>query len=125
MPTDLESLALRAESDPFFLGCLLKGYARSEELDDAALVAALGCNSETLTMLRICRTPDLDRFNEDIDRIVARFGVDRDVLTLAVRRGQAIVAMTRKPVCETGGMLLAARDNDRPPPEEQDKEEKP
>jgi hypothetical protein len=125
MPTHLELLASRVESDPFFLGCLLKGYARSEELDDTALAASLGCNSETLTMLRLCRTPDLDRFNEDINQIVARFGVDRDVLTLAVRRGQAIVAMARQPMGETGGMLLAARDDDRPPTEPQDEEKLP
>ena len=85
----LEDLARRVESDPFFLACVLNDYARSEKLDDAALAAALGCDSETLTMVRLCRAPEPDRFREDIDQVVARFGVNRGVLEEAVRRGQA------------------------------------
>jgi hypothetical protein len=113
----LEELARRVESDPFLLGCVLKDYARSEKLDDAALAAALGCDSETLTMVRLCRAPEPDRFREDIDQVVARFGVNRGVLEEAVRRGQAIASMKHQPAGATGGMLLAARDDDRPPEE--------
>jgi hypothetical protein len=114
----LESLARRLESDLFFLACALRDYANSEKLDDAALAAALGCNSETLTMVRLCRAPEADRFREDIDQVVARFGVNRSLLVEAVRRGQAIASMKRQPAGATGGMLLAARDDDRPPPED-------
>jgi hypothetical protein len=114
----LESFAHRVESDPFFLACVLRDYARSEGLDDAALAAALGCNLETLTMVRLCRAPADYRFKEDIDQVVARFGLNHGVLVEAVRRGQAISSMKRQPVGETGGMLLAARDDERPPPKD-------
>jgi hypothetical protein len=113
MTDHLESLATRLEGDPFFLACTLKDYAHSEGLDNEGLASALGCDRETLAMLRLCRTPDATRFRDDIDRIASRFGVNRDVLMLAVRRGQAIVAMARQPE-QSSGMLLAARDDERP-----------
>jgi len=117
MSNHLETLARRLEGDPFFLACALKGFARSEQMDDTALATALRCSPETLTMLRLCRAPELDRFKADIDAIVARFNVDADVLVRAVRRGQALVSLQSRQLEQTGGMLLAARDDDRPEPE--------
>ena len=68
-------------------------------------------------MLRLCRAPELDRFKADIDAIVSRLNVDEDVLVQAVRRGQAIVSLQSRQPEQTGGMLLAARDDERPEPE--------
>ena len=110
----LETLARRLEEDAFFLAHALMGYARSEGLDEAGLAAALGCPPETLTMLRLCRSPRDDTFKEDIDSIATRFQVDAGVLADAVRRGQTIAVMQARQPDQTGGMLLAARDDDRP-----------
>ena len=114
MTNHLESLARRLEGDPFFLACPLAGYARSENLNDAALAAALKCSLESLTMIRLCRSPDEDRFKADIDAVAARFHADADVLALAVRRGQVLATLQSRQPEQTGGMLLAARDDDRP-----------
>ena len=118
MANHLESLALRLERDPFFLACPLAGYARSESLDDAALAAAMKCSLESLTMIRLCRSPDADRFKADIDAVATRFNADADVLALAVRRGQVLATLQSRQPEQTGGMLLAARDDDRPDAEE-------
>lgn len=115
---DLETLAQRLGEDAFFLAHALGRFAHSESLDDAGLATALGCSPETLTMLRLCRSPRHDSFKADIDSIAARFQVDAGILADAVRRGQAIAVMQARQPEQTGGMLLAARDDDRPPEEQ-------
>ena len=116
MANELELLGKRAESDPFFLACSLKNFAASEQLDDAALAKKLECTMETLTMLRLCRAPHADGFKDDIDKIAARFEVNRDALAQAARRGQVLVQVRRNAPSDAG-MLLAARDDDKDEPE--------
>lgn len=117
MSNHLEFMAQWLERDAFFLASALKSYAHSEGLDDDALAAALKCNRETLTMLRLCRAPEQDRFQADIDALAAEFHADAEALAVAVRRGQAIASLQSRQPEQTGGMLLAARDDDRPEPE--------
>jgi hypothetical protein len=112
MDKHLEHLATRLEDDPFFLACALKHFARSEGLSSEQLAAALGCSADTLLLLRLCRAPasDDEAFSEGIEQITTRFSVDADVLAEAVRRGQALCAMTRDD--QPQRTLLAARDGD-------------
>jgi hypothetical protein len=95
MDSHLENLARRVEEDPFFLACPLRLYAQTEGLDETKLLAALECSKETLTMVRLCRTPraESEHFQKDIDQIVLRFPVNANVLAEAVRRGQVIMRM--------------------------------
>jgi len=111
MDSHLQHLAKRVEEDSFFLACPLRLYATSEGLDDEKLATALGCSQEILLLVRLCRTPRAEpaQFREDIDRIVARFNVNAAILREAVRRGQSIIRMRKKPAGEKG-TLLAARD---------------
>ena len=111
MANHLEALAKRLEDDPFFLACAFKLYALTEDLDDHGLTKALECSPETLTLLRICRTPDASHFKADIEQIVSRFQVNRNTLLQAVRRGQAIVHLQRTSA-DGRDMLLAARDGE-------------
>ena len=62
-------------------------------------------------MLRLCRSPreELAQFNDDIDRIVARFHVNASVLREAARIGLTIIRM-RKSADEQKRILAAARD---------------
>jgi hypothetical protein len=113
MTNEVELLAKKAESDPFFLGCSLKNYAASERLDDVGLAAKLECTLEALTLLRLCRTPHTDSFKGDLDRIAAKFEVNRDVLGEAARRGQVLLQM-RRDAPSDHGLMLAARDDDEP-----------
>jgi hypothetical protein len=112
MTNHLEALAKCLEGDPFFLASSLKLYALSEDLDDNGLMQALECTTETLTLLRLCRTPDPSRFKADIEQIVTRFQVNRTALLQAVRRGQSIVHLQRTSA-DGRDMLIAARDGDQ------------
>jgi hypothetical protein len=109
----LETFARRVEADPFFLASLLADYTRSEGLDDAGLVAALGCRPEDLTALRLCGAPDVEPsgFWKDVTAIATHFHLDRDRLAHVVRRGQALQRL-RRAAGGTHGTLLAARDDE-------------
>jgi hypothetical protein len=110
----LSHLAQRVADAPDFLACALAEFARSEKLDDDALAQRLRCSVDTLTHLRLCRTPRprAPFFSQDVDQIASRFGVDAEILTEVVRRGQTLLHL-RNPSTEhhqEAGFLLAARD---------------
>src|SRR5271168_3732687 len=97
MKSHLESLARRADADPFFLGCLLQHYALSEGLTEQQLMTKLGCSSESMILVRLCRAPcgESQQFQKAIEEISAKFNIDPDLLATAVRLGQAIVQLAR------------------------------
>ena len=122
MSDALESLARRVMTDPFFLAAPLARYAETQQMDDAALAAHLGCAPETLTGLRLCRNPPPEppRFGQDVERIAAHFGLDPDRLVQVRRSGQALLHLSRPAGAaaeETPGYLMAARDEEPEPPE--------
>jgi hypothetical protein len=121
MSDALESLARRATGDPFFLAAPLARYAERHGLDDAALVAWLGCPPARLTDLRLCRNPhpEAPRFWQDIERIAAHFGLDAERLAAAVRFGQGLVHLSQQGAnaADAPGFLMAARDEEPLPPE--------
>ncbi len=113
MGNHLENMARRLEGDPFFLACPLKLYQKSEGLSKDALAAKLKCSREAPLSVRLCRAPagEEESFQDDIERIAARFSVDADSLAEAVRRGQALLQMTSGQ--DASGTLLAARDAEK------------
>ena len=119
MMNPLDQLAARVVADPFFLAPTLAEYARSEQFqDDAQLAAALGCRIEDLARLRLCRAPrpDGNDFRSDLTAIATRFGLDLVTLTRVVRRGQSIVRVREASSAQpSAGPMLAARDQDQPP----------
>jgi hypothetical protein len=113
MTNRIDQFARVAASDPFFLGSALADYAASEHLDDAGLAAALGCQEELLTPLRLCRRPRPEPalFRADIAAIVGRFAVNADRLSEMVRRSDALIRL-RGAATQGDGMLMAARDRE-------------
>jgi hypothetical protein len=109
MAEPLEYLARRLESDPFFLACPLKLYAKSEGIDERKMAERLACNEETLVRVKLCRAPSQEGFQKDIACIAARYKLHGESLADAVRRGQALYSMAAG---SAGGTLLAARDGD-------------
>ena len=111
MASLLPALARRVSDDPFFLASVLTVYAESEAMDDEQLAAQLGCSTETLTPLRLCRRPrpDPPEFRQDVELIATRFSVRADVLATAVRRADAVTALRRGGE-GSQGTLMAARD---------------
>ena len=95
----LEHLAQRLEDDPFFLACPLKLYAKSEGLSKDGLAAGLNCSEESLLSVQLCRAPsgEDESFQDDIEKIAAKFSADADALAEAVRRGQAIFHLAKAP----------------------------
>lgn len=118
MADPLEALAARAEREPFFLAAPLAAYARSEQLDDAGLAAALGCRPEDLVMVRLCRAPRTEpsEFWEDVSAVAARFGLDAQRLAEAVKRGRVVIRLQAAQP-EAGGLMAARDRDDEPPPE--------
>lgn len=115
MNTHLENLARRVQSDPFFLAAVLARYAASQQLNDGALALQLGCDHDTLTHLRLCRSPDPTppHFWQDVERIATRFHLNPDRLAEIVRFGQALLQVpppANTPVNPAPGYLLAARE---------------
>jgi hypothetical protein len=110
MPDPLHRLAADAEADAFFLGGLLAAFARSEDMDDAALAVHLGCPVDQLSRLKLCRAPraELDLMRQDLDRIAGHFGLSEPALRQAVLRGRVVLRLRQ------GGdvLLMAARDRE-------------
>ena len=111
MANHLDALARRVEQDPYFLSCFLTLHAKSEGLDEPALARSLGCSTETLALVRLCRAPGMEpgQFRKDTDEITKRFQLRPHSLVQAVRLGQAIFHMSHPESTETG-TLMAARD---------------
>jgi hypothetical protein len=123
MSKHLERLAERVGNDPFFLAAAISAYQRSSQIDDQALAAKLGCPTELLARVRLCRMPAsaAPEFWRDIKLIAERFSVDPDELAEVVRHGESVVRLraAHDTKDESAGFLMAARDDeldDRPPP---------
>jgi hypothetical protein len=113
LPLLLADLARRAEDRPELLAGLLAAFARSEDMDDAALAAHLGCPPDQLPRLRLCRAPRDEPAGmlQDVGRIASHLGVREEALREAVLRGRVIVRLRRA----GDGVLMAARDREKAP----------
>lgn len=113
----IERFSRRAAADPLFLGFRLAAFAAREGLDDPALAAHLGCDLDTLTLVRMCRAPRLESspaFREDVECVAAKFGLN--VAALAAAAKVLPVAPARAAgAAESAGAVLAARDRDETP----------
>ena len=108
-------LAARAGVDPHFLAFAVAEYAAAEGLDESALLAELGATPAALAAARLCRMPRADpvEFREDVDRIAAKFGLNRDLLGMIAKRGQVTADLRRardEQPSESAAPVLAARD---------------
>lgn len=110
MKHPLDPLTRRVEDDPAFLGCLLRLYVQSEGLAEERLAEVLGCQHDTLILLRLCRAPaeEAKAFQKGVEEIARTFKVDPDALADVIRRGQALIQLSRPG--QSQGTLTAARD---------------
>lgn len=109
-------LAARAGCDPHFLAFAFAEYAESEGLDEPGLLKLLAVTPAGLASARLCRMPRSDPagFGEDVDRIAAKFGLDRDALAVVAKRGQVVAELrlaAEARAAESSTPLLAARDH--------------
>lgn len=108
----IDALARKIEHDADFLASALAAYARAENLCDEDLALRLGCTSEQLGPIRLCRTPRPTplQFQHDVDRIATAFQIQSDVIAEAVRLADALAALAH--LNGGAGYLMAARDRD-------------
>jgi len=106
-------LAEYANDRPSFLAAALGDYSRSAGLDDAGLASALGCDLDTLVLIKLCLRPraESEFFRSEVEQIAARFNVSADVLASIVRRSDAM-ARLRQAHTSQRGVLIAARDRE-------------
>lgn len=100
------------------MGSVLDEYCASEGITREQIAVLLGCSSESLSWLSLCRRPAPEQFVEDITKIADRFRIEPAKLAQIVRRVEAIAVLRRpRDVEKDDPVLLAARDRD----EEKDK----
>ncbi len=118
-PNDLDIIARtasRAADRGFFLASALRQFQISHGLDEAGLAEVLGCSTETLPRLALCRRPstDLPAFRSDVEAIAQRLGVRALQLAQMLRDVDSQQAIQSARGVSSTGMLMAARDR-RPP----------
>ena len=108
----LRALVRRVEREPFFLASALKVYAESEGMNDEDLAMLLGCKTERLDPLRLCRRPSSESpsFRGEVQRIAGHFGLKADGLARILRQVD-VLAVLRQGIPE-GAELRAARDRE-------------
>lgn len=114
----VEALADTAAVDPYFLSFAVAEFAAAIDADLAAVAARLGTTPAVLAHVRLCPGPraDADGFRDDVDRIAAKFSLDRDALASIARHGQVVAALRSAPDPDTAaaGLVVAARDRADP-----------
>jgi hypothetical protein len=116
----------RVRKDPFFLAHPLESYKELHGIEDLDLEAFLGCDSNALTRLALCRRPDdrESRFQERVQKIAEYAPCRADKLMSLLREVAAFSSLKEDAAVQTGmGLLMAARDRRRQ--EEEQKEDAP
>lgn len=108
----IERAAQRAAADAFFLGHLLSRVVGSGRQSRETLAGRLGCSTNQLDRLWLCRVP-LETgasFRQDVERIAAFVGCDAVGLAQVIREASALAALRSVPASGPKTVLLAARD---------------
>ena len=106
----------RAAERPFFLASALAAYQELCGFDEDGLAAFLGCTSEALTPLGLCRRPvsTAPNFRAAVEQIAAYTGTSSFALARLLRDVDALQTLRR--AADRGapehGTLLAARDRE-------------
>ena len=107
-------LARKTENREGFLGAVLNTVAAANRSTVAQVVSRIGCSSENMSRLALCRIPReaAEHFAADVRQISKFVGCDAGQLANVVREYQAIAAMRRYDPDDShhDTMLMAARD---------------
>ena len=114
----LRHAALRASKNPFFIAGDIEGFRTRRGMQESDLASYLGCDSEILPKLGLCRRPDPDSttFQSDVHRIADAFGISPNILVQLMREADSLnvlgmdVPIARPNPLE--GLLMAARDKE-------------
>lgn len=122
---DLHRTTLRVTgTDPKYAGYWFRRHRETERIDEPRLAAKLGTDLRGLALMALCLAPRHDQFSADVTGIAARAGVGTAALAQLFRQEMSIAAwQARTPTAAApAGWLLAAHDDDQPPPIGSDEE---
>jgi len=113
----IEVLARKAGNQDGFIGAVLNAIAMANETTVADIVSSIGCSTENMPRLVLCKIPrtETEYFSTDVRQISDFADCDADLLANLVREYQAIAAMRRYDPSDSPHetMLMAARDKKR------------
>lgn len=106
----------KAQNNSFFLANILNEFQQQNKFDNRALAEFLGCETQTLAQLALCRCPNFNQptFASDIAHLANRFSLRSNHLANMIRQVVALREL-RNHLNATDGkqrMLMAARDRD-------------
>lgn len=112
-PARLWKAAALAAHHPYYLAGLLEAFREGENMSDAELAQYLGCPTEALPQLALCRRPEPSPpgFRSDVETIARRFGLDAKRLAHVVRTADFLLRAASAQGRPTR-QLLAARELD-------------
>jgi hypothetical protein len=101
--------------DPFFLGHALAEFESLRRFDDKELVAWLGCASDSLSSLSLCRMPTSTEksFLKDVRAIAEFASCNPDRLAQLLREVGAVSAIREGSRHNRDAFLMAARDGEK------------
>lgn len=113
-PEWLELAARRGSECRWTLGAILGEYCRIEGVTREQLASELGCSTDLLAWLSLCRRPAPERFANDMLKIAERLQVEGPKLVQIVRRVDAVAAIrgASNPAEDAESFVVAARDRD-------------
>lgn len=115
----LRRAAQRAIENDFFLAGILHEYQHANHLNDDALAQFLGCKSNDIPRLALCRRPfpHQEAFLSDLEHLSQRFHLNVDRLATIIRQVDTLRILREHHASAKGlnnpqGLLQAARDRD-------------
>lgn len=113
----VEHAAARAADRRFYLASALAAFRELRGMDDAALAGYLGCSTDTLAKVQLCRRPNVDsaEFRHEVRLIADRFAFEPVNLLRLLREVASVEAMRGRQTGQSTGFLMAARDKPRRP----------
>lgn len=115
----LKRAAQRAIENDFFLAGILYEYQQANHLNDEALAQFLGCNSNDIPRLALCRRPSAyqEAFLSDLEHLSQHFHLNVNRLATVIRQVGALRVWREhhtfaKDLNNSQGLLQAARDRD-------------
>ncbi|MCI0441379.1 MAG: hypothetical protein L0177_19940 [Chloroflexi bacterium] len=112
----LQRAARQAAQRPFFLAGDLAAYQSLYGMGEEQMADYLGCSTESLAKLALCRRPGkiAPHFGADVERIAAYAGVDSVRLAAILREVESVASLRNTQAQDSAarerGFLMAARD---------------
>jgi predicted transcriptional regulator len=118
-PSHLAYASARAARRAGFLAATFAAYREVERVSDEELRALLGCTEGDYHRLALCKAV-ASPTGDDVRRLAEFAGADLGALARVLRRVEAVGALRQAADTATRSVLLAAREREAPPGDDDD-----